>query len=103
MVAVAETLLGRGYELRIYDQSLNLSRLIGANEAEIQRRMPHLASLLKADVREVVESSDLLVVSQKCAKMEELAALAKPGQSVIDVNGWRELATLPWQYEGLCW
>lgn len=103
MVAVAETLLGRGYEVRIFDPSLNLSRLIGANESEIQRRMPHLASLLKEDAREVVENSDLLVASQKCVPVENLAAWARPGQSVIDVNGWRELQTLPWTYEGLCW
>lgn len=103
MVAVAETLLGRGYELRIYDPSLNLSRLVGANEDEIQRRMPHLASLLKDDLREVVEHSDLIIASQKCGTIEDLAKMAKPGQCVIDVNGWRDLATLPWTYEGLCW
>ncbi|MDZ4286436.1 MAG: nucleotide sugar dehydrogenase [Prosthecobacter sp.] len=103
MVAVAETLLGRGYELRIYDPSLNLSRLVGANEDEIQRRMPHLASLLKDDLREVVEHSDLIIASQKCGKIEDLAKMVKPGQSVIDVNGWRELQSLPWAYEGLCW
>ncbi|MCW0218197.1 MAG: nucleotide sugar dehydrogenase, partial [Prosthecobacter sp.] len=103
MVAVAETLLGRGYELSIYDPSLNLSRLIGANEAEIQRRMPHLASLLREDAREVVESSELIVASQKCVKMEELSTWVKPTQSVIDVNGWRDLQSLPWKYEGLCW
>jgi GDP-mannose 6-dehydrogenase len=103
MVAVAETLLGRGYDIRIYDPSLNLSRLIGANEAEIQRRMPHLASLLKQDAREVVESSDLIVASQRCAPIETLATYVKAGQCVIDVNGWRELRTLPWTYEGLCW
>lgn len=103
MVAVAETLLGRGYELRIYDPSLNLSRLIGANEAEIQRRMPHLASLLREDAREVVEGSDLIIASQKCVKPEDLAAWVTPEKSVIDVNGWRELKALPWSYEGLCW
>lgn len=103
MVAVAETLLGRGYQLSIYDPSLNLSRLIGANEAEIQRRMPHLASLLKADAQEVVESSDLIVASQKCVKVDDLAAWVKPEQSVIDVNGWREISDLAWTYEGLCW
>lgn len=103
MVAVAETLLGRGYELRIYDPSLNLSRLIGANEVEIQRRMPHLASLLKEDAREVVEGSELIIASQKCVKMEELAGWVTPQQSVIDVNGWRDLKSLPWNYEGLCW
>jgi GDP-mannose 6-dehydrogenase len=103
MVAVAETLLGRGYEIRIFDPSLNLSRLIGANEAEIQRRMPHLASLLKEDVREVVEGSDLIVASQKCAAIPDLRSMVRADQCVIDVNGWRELQELPWTYEGLCW
>lgn len=103
MVAVAETLLGRGYEVRIYDPSLNLSRLIGANAAEMQRRMPHLASLLKTDAREVIEHGDLIIASQKCVKLEELRTMVRPGQAVIDVNGWRELESLPWTYEGLCW
>lgn len=103
MVAVAETLLGRGYELRIYDPSLNLSRLIGANAAEMKRRMPHLESLLKQDVAEVIEHAELVIASQKCAPLETLAALVKPEQQVIDVNGWRDLKTLPWAYEGLCW
>ena len=103
MVAVAETLLGRGYDLRIYDPSLNLSRLIGANAAEMNKRMPHLASLLKTDVSEVIEHADLVVASQKCVSVETLATLVKTGQHVIDVNGWRDLAALPWSYEGLCW
>ncbi len=103
MVAVAETLLGRGYELRIYDPNLQLSRLVGANEAEIQRRMPHLASLLHDDPREVVESSELIVASQKCVPIADLAVWALPDQAVLDVNGWRDLAGLSWQYEGLCW
>ncbi|MBV6500834.1 MAG: GDP-mannose 6-dehydrogenase [Prosthecobacter sp.] len=103
MVAVAETLLGRGYELRIFDPSLNLSRLIGANAAEMKRRMPHLESLLKQDVSEVIGDAELIIASQKCAPLETLATLARPGQQVIDVNGWRELKTLPWSYEGLCW
>jgi GDP-mannose 6-dehydrogenase len=103
MVAVAETLLGRGYDLRIYDPSLYLSRLIGANAAEMNRRMPHLASLLKTDVTEVIEHAELVIASQKCVSVETLATLVKPGQQVIDVNGWRDLKTLPWGYEGLCW
>jgi GDP-mannose 6-dehydrogenase len=103
MVAVAETLLGRGYELRIYDPSLNLARLIGANAAEMNRRMPHLASLLKTDPREVIEHGDLIIASQKCVPVETLAGWVKAEQQVIDVNGWRELAGLAWGYEGLCW
>ena len=103
MVAVAETLLGRGYELHIYDSQLNLSRLIGANEAEINRRMPHLAQLLRKSPVEVIERSEIIVAAQKCARADELASAAKEEQHVIDVNGWSELKMLPWKYEGLCW
>ncbi|MDI1314439.1 nucleotide sugar dehydrogenase [Prosthecobacter sp.] len=103
MVAAAETLLGRGHELSIYDPHINLSRLIGANEQQIQARMPHLAQLLKQDAKEVLQSSDVIVVSQKCVPFETLAELARPDQIVIDVHGWRELSTLSWQYEGICW
>ena len=103
MVALAETLLGRGYELQIHDPQLNLARLIGANASEIQRRMPHLASLLKSSAREVIENSDVVVASQKCASAEEIAAVARPDQCVIDVNGWSELKAGAWNYEGLCW
>jgi GDP-mannose 6-dehydrogenase len=103
MVAVAETLLGRGYEVHIYDPQLNLATLIGSNASEIQRRMPHLASLLRLSPGEVVERSDLIVTSQQCARLDDLAAVARPSHCVIDVNGWKALKTLPWQYEGFCW
>lgn len=103
MVAAAETLLGRGHELCIYDPHINLSRLIGANEQQIQARMPHLAQLLKQEAGEVIRSSDVIVISQKCASLEMLAQMARPEQVVIDVLGWRELSTLAWQYEGICW
>jgi GDP-mannose 6-dehydrogenase len=103
MVAVAETLLGRGYQLSIFDSSLNLSRLIGSNEAEINRRMPHLAQLLRATAEEVIESSELIIASQPCISLPALRTVVREGMQVIDVNGWRELRDLPWQYEGLCW
>ena len=103
MVSVAETLLGRGYELHIYDPQLNLARLLGANANEIRRRMPHLASLLRATPCDVVDRSDVLVASQKVAHPDDFAAAARVEQYVIDVNGWKELKLLPWRYEGMCW
>jgi GDP-mannose 6-dehydrogenase len=103
MVAVAETLLGRGYQLQIYDPQLNLTRLVGANEAEIQRRMPHLASLLRDTAVDVVAASDLIIVSQACAAPSELLPHIRPEQWIIDVNGWSALKELPCHYEGLCW
>ncbi len=103
MVAVAETLLGRGYELSIYDPQLNLARLIGANANEIQRRMPHLASLLRQSPREVIEGSEIIIASQRCARLDEIVSSARADQTVVDVNGWPDLKNGAWKYEGLCW
>jgi GDP-mannose 6-dehydrogenase len=103
MVAVAETLIGRGYELKIYDPQLQISRLIGANWEEIKQRMPHLASVLVGSAEEAVASADIVVAAQRSATVEQLRKVARPEQRVIDVNGWRELKALPWQYEGFCW
>jgi GDP-mannose 6-dehydrogenase len=103
MVALAETLLGRGYELHIYDPQLNLARLIGSNANEIQRRMPHLAALLRASPCEVIEKSEVVVASQRVANADEFMSAVRPDQYLIDVNGWRELQRLPWMYEGICW
>jgi GDP-mannose 6-dehydrogenase len=103
MVALAETLLGRGYELHIYDPQLHLARLIGANANEIGRRMPHLASLMRSSPQEVIEKSDVIVASQKCSDPDEFKAAARADQFLIDVNGWSVLKTLPWKYEGACW
>lgn len=103
MVAVAETLLGRGHTVWIHDPQIEMSRLMGANETEIQRRMPHLASLLRPTAAEVVAASGLIVASQRCASLEDLRAVVRPDQRVLDVNGWRELQELSWRYEGLCW
>lgn len=103
LVAAAETLYGRGNTLSIYDPQINLSRLIGSNEEQIQKRMPHLAQLMKKTPEEVLQESDVIVVSQKCTSLDVLKSAARPDHIVIDVNGWTDLSTLPWKYEGICW
>ncbi len=103
MVTVAETLIGRGYEVIIHDPLLQLHRLVGANAHEIRRRMPHLASLLADRAVDAIERSDVVVASHRCASREELASVVRADQSVIDLVGWDELRGLPWHYEGCCW
>lgn len=103
MVEVAQTLLGRGYHLRIYDPALNLAALVGANKRVVDVHMPHLASLLKTDLREAVGERGVIVAAQRCASAEDLQKCVTPAHRVIDVNGWSELRGLPAHYEGFCW
>ncbi len=103
MVEVAQTLLGRGYKVRIYDPALNLASMLGANRRAIDTRMPHLASLLHSDVASAVGERGLIVAAQPCATIEELRQAVRPEHQVLDVNGWPELRDLPCHYEGFCW
>ena len=103
MVEVAQTILGRGYRLRIYDPALNLASLVGSNKRLIDTRMPHLASLLHQDLKSALGGRGLVLAAQKCASIDELAKFLTPQHHVLDINGWAELRTLPVKYEGFCW
>lgn len=103
MVEVAQTLLGRGFRLRIFDPALNLAALVGANKRAIDTKMPHLASLLCPDLPTAVGGDGVIIAAQRCASMPELQRCVTPRHHVIDVNGWPELRELPARYEGLCW
>jgi GDP-mannose 6-dehydrogenase len=77
LVELAERLVGKGYELRIYDPIVVLARLMGANRAFVEDRLPHLADLLLDDADAVVDHADLIVVGSRDETV--LAALAEPG------------------------
>lgn len=62
-VILAESLLGRGYDLRIYDPGVAMSRLHGRNLAYVDQHLPHLAALLAQDAQEVAQHADLLILA----------------------------------------
>jgi GDP-mannose 6-dehydrogenase len=103
MVEIAQTLLGRGYTLRIYDPALNLAALVGANKRVIDTRMPHLASLLCTDLPTALGRKGVVIAAQQCASLAELRKCVTRDHHVIDVNGWPELRDLPSKYDGFCW
>lgn len=103
MVEVAQTLLGRGYQVRIFDPALNLAALVGANKRVVDVQMPHLASLLKTDLKDALGERGVVVAAQKCAPLADLQTHITPQHRIIDVNGWPDLRVLPAAYQGFCW
>ncbi|UBU13953.1 nucleotide sugar dehydrogenase [Nonomuraea gerenzanensis] len=81
LVELAERLLGKGYDLRIHDANVSLSRLVGANRAYIAERLPHLGDLLADSVEEVLEHAEVCVVG--CQDPAVLEALARAGDRPI--------------------
>jgi GDP-mannose 6-dehydrogenase len=84
LVELAERLLGKGFELRIYDPVVSLSQLIGANREYVDQHLPHLSRLLTSDLGEVIEESEVCVIGASVDGLEEhLASL--DGRIVVDL------------------
>ncbi len=84
LVELAERLLGKGYDLRIYDANVAMSRLMGANREYVESHLPHLDHLLGNSVEEVLAHAEVCVVG--CADPEVRAALGSAGdRKIIDL------------------
>jgi GDP-mannose 6-dehydrogenase len=65
LVELAERLLGKGYDLRIYDANVTLSRLVGANREYIESRLPHIGELLHNSVNDVMDHAEVCIIGTK--------------------------------------
>lgn len=83
-VIVIEALLGKGYDVQVYDRNVQASRLLGANKEFVGARIPYLWRLLVDDARSMVEASDVIVVSNRDPKFSEVLANAS-GKIIIDL------------------
>jgi GDP-mannose 6-dehydrogenase len=84
LVALAERLLGRGFELLIHDPQVAVSRLLGANRAYVDQRIPHLSRLMASSADAVVHHAEVCVVG--AGDPDAIAALGRfDGRIVVDL------------------
>ncbi|HZN86004.1 MAG TPA: UDP-glucose/GDP-mannose dehydrogenase family protein [Burkholderiales bacterium] len=103
VVELAERLIGKGYELRFYDENVNLARLHGANRDYILNRIPHISRLMVASVDEVLSHAGTIVIGNAAAEFRDVPRRLRGTQSIVDlvrVSGARSVAGV---YEGICW
>lgn len=103
-VVLAERLIGKGYELSIYDAALQLSRLVGANKAFIEREIPHLDRILVDAPEDALTNAETIVVGHAPPAAIEAIAQAAGDKRIIDLEGVETLRSLEEaNYTGLCW
>jgi GDP-mannose 6-dehydrogenase len=102
-VDLAETLLGKGYEVRIHDPVVNPSSLVGANRQYVESKLPHLKCILTDGPKEAIAGADVALVSSSTPEVVE-ALLDSPPSRIIDLDGrlGPELEALHC-YEGFAW
>lgn len=101
-VALAEELLGKGYDLEIYDKNVQLSALIGANKGYIDQHLPHISGLLKKNLREIANEAELIVIAHK-PDPEEIESLKDFQGVIIDLVKIPDGVFKNNKVEGLSW
>jgi GDP-mannose 6-dehydrogenase len=99
---VIERLLGKGFQVRIYDPHVHLSQLTGANRDFILRKIPFISRFLAGDLAETLRESDAIVIVNKEPGLAEALAQHAPGKIVYDLAGLRPPAK-ELQYHGIAW
>lgn len=102
-VELAERLIGKGFEVQVYDQVVNPDRLVGANRRYVESKLPHLHRLLARAPGEALSGADVAVVSTSAPIVTEALLAASPPH-LIDLIGrlGPDVESLP-GYEGLGW
>jgi GDP-mannose 6-dehydrogenase len=99
---LAERLLGKGYEIKVYDRNVILSRLTGKNKEYIFNKLPHINKLLVEDVNEFITSIEVLVIVNKDNDINKIFDMDLSNIDIIDLVRATEDVKLN-NYEGICW
>jgi GDP-mannose 6-dehydrogenase len=103
LVEMIERLIGKGYDLALYDRNVNLAKLTGANRDYILNHIPHIAKLMRESIGEVMEHAEVIVIGNGAAEFTQVPGLLRAGQKVIDLVRIKGDFGSSAQYSGICW
>ena len=103
IVELIERLLGKGYDLRVYDRNVSLARLVGANRDYILNRIPHISRIMLSSVREVLDHAETIVVGNNDPEFAGLLENIREGQVVVDLARISRQVSQAGRYDGIAW
>jgi len=87
IVHLVEALVGKGYQVSIYDEKVELSRLTGANKSFLERELPHIATLMRDSLGEILAQSEVVVIGNAGASFQTVPEMLRDEQILIDLVG----------------
>jgi GDP-mannose 6-dehydrogenase len=103
MVELTERLIGKGYDLRVYDKNVQLAALHGANKDYILNKIPHISRLMVPTIEEVLSHAQTIVIGNASPEFAEVPRRVSDGQTIIDFVRVCDSRTVLGVYEGICW
>jgi GDP-mannose 6-dehydrogenase len=84
VIEVIERLIGKGYDLRIYDRSVNLAALVGANRDFILNRIPHISRLMVPTADEALAHAQTVVIGNLDPEFSGIDDKLREDQCLVD-------------------
>jgi GDP-mannose 6-dehydrogenase len=103
LVTLVERMIGKGLKLEIYDREVELARLFGANKEFIENEIPHISSLMRKDLQEVLQNSEVVIIGKRDEECRAAVEQLGNGQVVLDLVRLLEPETARESYQGICW
>jgi len=103
VVELTERLIGKGYDLRVYDANVRLAAIHGANRDYILNHIPHISRLMTQSIDEVLDHADTIVIGNAAPEFRDVPKRLNDGQTVIDFVRVTESRSVSGVYEGICW
>ena len=103
IVELVERLIGKGYDLRVYDSNVRMAAIHGANKEYILNHIPHISKLMVGSIQEVLDHAGTIVIGNGSAEFREVPRLLVPPQQVVDLVRISESCSLEGLYDGICW
>lgn len=101
LVRLAEILIGKGYELSIYDPAVQSAMLIGANKRYIESTIPHFSAMMRARLKDTVRPDSTVIVAHNHPELQVLLSRLKKEDLVVDLMG--NVTNTPARVEGVAW
>jgi len=103
VVELTERLIGKGFDLRIYDSNVNIARIHGANRDYILNHIPHISRLMVSSIDEVLEHAETIIIGNAAQEFRDVPRRLNEHQSVIDLVRITDSRSVSGVYEGICW
>jgi GDP-mannose 6-dehydrogenase len=103
MVDVVERLIGKGYDIRIYDHNVNLAKLVGANRDYILHQIPHLSDLMVPTLEEVLDHGQTIVIGNDDGTFGTILGKLRKDQVIVDLVRIQDRSSDGRTYDGICW
>jgi GDP-mannose 6-dehydrogenase len=103
LIELIERLIGKGYDLRLYDRNVNLAALIGANRDFILNRIPHISKLMVDDLDTMLAHGQTIVIGNKDPDFQSVPQRLRDDQVLVDFVRISEHRSVNGKYDGICW